>query len=54
MAEFRLQFPASEISALAQRYSYQDDSHARSAGASARRRGSFTREEFLVHPLASR
>ncbi len=48
MADFRLQFPPDEIRPLAGRYSYQDDSKALAAGAAARRRGHFTRGEFLT------
>lgn len=48
MLTFELQFPATEVRALAARFSYQDDSACRAAGASARERGYYTREEFLT------
>jgi hypothetical protein len=45
---FELQFDPSEIETLAARFSYEDDGNARAAGHSARRRGFYTREEFLT------
>ena len=48
MAKFSLQFPASDIEALAARYSYRDDRAVLAAGAAARKRGYFTRDEFLA------
>jgi thermostable 8-oxoguanine DNA glycosylase len=44
---FELQFPADEIRALAERYEYEDDERVRAAGEAARRRGYYTRDEFL-------
>ena len=45
---FRLQFPPSEIVGLASRFSYADDAACRAAGAGARARGHYTRDEFLA------
>src|SRR5579872_2755800 len=47
MARFELQFPASEIEPLAARFGYADDSRLLAAGASARARGYYTRQEFI-------
>lgn len=47
MARFELQFPASEIAALAARFGYQDDSRLLALGATARARGYYTRREFI-------
>ena len=47
MATFRLQFPASEIEALASRFGYADDMRLLAAGAAIRARGHYTREEFI-------
>ena len=46
MARFELQFPVSEIDALAARFGYQDDGRLLAIGASARARGYDTRREF--------
>ena len=48
MATFELQFPAERIAELASRFAYEDDPACRAAGASARRRGHYTRAEFLA------
>jgi hypothetical protein len=45
---FALQFPASEILALAERFGYQDDPRVRAAGAAAAARGYYRRAEFLL------
>jgi hypothetical protein len=45
---FRLQFPISEIGYWADRYSYVDDAAAEAIGEAARRRGWYTRDEFLT------
>lgn len=47
MATFTLQFPASEIEALASRFGYADDARLLAAGAAVRARGHYTREEFI-------
>src|SRR5579859_873238 len=47
MAAFELQFQAREIGALAERFGYTDDARLLAAGALARARGHYTREEFL-------
>ena len=47
MAEFELQFSASEIEALAARFGYTDDSRLLALGADARSRGYYTRGEFI-------
>ena len=47
MPAFALQFPASQIEALASRFGHVEDSRLLAAGAAARRRGYYTREEFL-------
>jgi hypothetical protein len=44
---FRLQFRPKRIDALAQRFSYEDDGRFLTAGAAARARGHYTREEFI-------
>jgi hypothetical protein len=44
---FALQFPAQEIPALAGRFSDSDDARCLAAGAAARARGYYTREEFI-------
>lgn len=48
MTDFGLQFPPAEIEALAARFGYTDDAACRAAGAAARARGHYTREEFLT------
>jgi hypothetical protein len=45
---FSLQFPASEIEALAARFPAMDDTATQRLGAAARARGHYTRSEFLV------
>ena len=47
MARFELQFPASEIDALAARYDYADDGDLLALGAAARTRGYYTRRELI-------
>jgi hypothetical protein len=47
MVRFELQFPASEIGALAARFGYQDDRRLLMFGAAARVRGYYTRREFI-------
>jgi hypothetical protein len=47
MPTFELQFPASEIKGLASRFGYADDARLLAAGAAARARGHYTREEFI-------
>jgi hypothetical protein len=47
MPTFKLQFPASEIEALASRFGYADDARLLAVGARARARGHYTREEFI-------
>jgi hypothetical protein len=44
---FELQFPAGAIQALASRFTYEDDARCREAGARARARAHYTREEFI-------
>jgi hypothetical protein len=44
---FELQFPGEEIEALASRFSDEDDGRYLAVGAGARRRGHYTREEFI-------
>jgi hypothetical protein len=44
---FDLHFPAADIPGLASRFSYEDDARCRAAGARARARGHYTREEFI-------
>jgi hypothetical protein len=46
MPTFELQFPAGEIDAPASRFGYADDARLLEAGAAARARGHYTREEF--------
>jgi hypothetical protein len=48
LSEFELQFPPDQIRALAERYEYEDDERVRAAGEAARRRGYYTRNEFLI------
>lgn len=48
MADFELQFPASEIEALAARFAYEDDGRLLSFGAAVRARGYYTRGEFIT------
>lgn len=48
MACFELQFPASEIEALAARFGYEDDSDLLALGRAARARGYYTRGEFIA------
>jgi hypothetical protein len=48
MPTFELQFPASEIEALACRFGYPDDARLLKAGAAARARGHYTREGFIA------
>jgi hypothetical protein len=47
MPSFALQFPAGEIEALAKRFRYSDETHLLAAGAAARARGHYGREEFI-------
>lgn len=47
MPRFELQFPASEIEALAERFGYTGDARLLAAGAPARARGHYTRAEFI-------
>ena len=47
MPAFKLQFPASEIEALATRFGYADDARLLAAGAAARARGYYTHEDFI-------
>jgi len=47
MEGFELQFPASDIEALAGRFGYADDSRLLAHGAAARTRGYYTRGEFI-------
>ena len=48
VAEFVLQFPPEEIEPLAARFGYTDDSACAEAGAAARVRGHYRRDEFLT------
>jgi hypothetical protein len=48
MARFELQFPAELIPSLAARFPSADDGAVRAAGRAARRRGHYTREEFIL------
>jgi len=48
LTDFVLQFPADQVPALAERYSYADDAGCQAAGDAARRRGYFTRDEFMT------
>lgn len=48
MPTFKLQFPASEIQALASRFGYADDARLLAAGAAARARVHYTRDEFIA------
>ena len=47
MAPLELQFPASEIEALAARFGYAADGRLLRVGAAARARGYYTRQEFI-------
>ena len=47
MPAFELQFPASEIEPLAARFGHVDDARRLAVGAAARRRGHYTRAEFI-------
>jgi hypothetical protein len=47
MARFELQFPASEINALAARYYYADDGDLLTLGPAARARGHYARRELI-------
>jgi hypothetical protein len=47
MTRFELQFPASELTALAARFGYEDDRRLIMLGAAARGRGYYTRREFI-------
>jgi hypothetical protein len=47
MPAFELQFPPSEIESLAARFGYVDDARRLAVGAAARRRGHYTRAEFI-------
>ena len=44
---FELQFPISEVEALASRFGYADDARLLAVGAGARTRGHYTRPEFI-------
>ena len=48
MPTFDLQFPATEIEALATRFGSVDESHLLTVGAAVRARGYYTREEFIA------
>jgi hypothetical protein len=48
VGRFELQFPASDIAALAARFPSTDETAAHRLGAAARARGHYTRSEFLV------
>jgi hypothetical protein len=48
MARFELQFPATLVPALAGRFPATDDGAVQAAGRAARRRGRYTRAEFLL------
>lgn len=49
VSRFALQFPASEVPGLAARFSYpKDDSACLEAGAAARERGRYTRDELIL------
>jgi hypothetical protein len=47
MREFQLQFPPELINELAGRFGYEDDARCLAAGAAARGRGYYTRDEFI-------
>lgn len=47
MARFELQFRASEITALAERYEYEDDRELLALGSAVRARGYYTRRELI-------
>jgi hypothetical protein len=46
--EFRLRFPLSEVAFWAARYAYADDAEVEAIGETARKRGWYTRDEFLA------
>jgi hypothetical protein len=46
--EFQLQFPLSDVTFLAARYAYADDAGVMATAEGARRRGWYTRDEFLT------
>ena len=48
MPKFELQFPAERLGDLAARFAYPDDSDCLTAGAAARARGHYRRDEFLT------
>jgi hypothetical protein len=48
MATFRLQFPLTEVEALAARFAFDTDDHVAAAGAAARRRGYYTKPELVL------
>lgn len=48
VSDFELQFSPAQIEPLAKRFAYADDSGPCSAGAAARARGHYTRDEFLT------
>lgn len=48
MPTFRLQFPLSEIEALAARFDFDTDDQVAAAGAAARRRGYYTKPELVL------
>lgn len=48
MPTFKVQFPASETETLASRFGSADDTRLLAAGAAARARGHYTREEFIA------
>jgi hypothetical protein len=45
---FEMQFPCAEVTALASRFSYQDNPRFAVVGEAARARGYYTREEFIL------
>jgi hypothetical protein len=47
MPIFKMQFPASQIEALANRFAYTDDARLTAVGMAATARGHYTREEFI-------
>lgn len=47
MTEFHLQFDLAQVREIAARYSYEDDVRVLEIGRSARKRGSYTRDEFI-------
>ena len=48
MGRFHLQFDVREVKAYASRYAYEDDSVVLAIGRTARKRGHYTREEFVA------